>query len=321
MWQYRKNRPEYKYVRTLLNAIRMNALGKYLLSGKLQAVGIVSLLTILSLLLPPFSYIISGAPVGLLTFRRGPAYSAQILLGALLLISLFGYFTNLGAVLGAAFALGIWSPVWLTALILRISESQGMMLLVAAGIGVLIVMGSYLYTDELTLLWQSWIDAFLQQDFSATQSAQLQQLFDTSLPLLNGIIAAGMLISLVVTVLLARWWQSRLFNPGGFRAEFQQLLLPRWLTIVTFFCLFLSMLGGVYQWQVRNLLIVFIVVHMFQGIASVHRIVFTRKLSSNWIIAMYSFLMFLPQMALLMACIGMVDIWKRHRKTVPTDQV
>lgn len=299
----------------------MNALGKYLLRGNVQAVGVLSLLTVLSLFAPPFSYILSGAPVGLLTLRKGPAYSMQILLGALLLISLFGYFTSLGAGLGAAFAFGIWSPVWLATLVLRISESQGVMLLVVAGIGVVIVLGTYLFTDEITVLWQSWINAFLQQDFTADQTAQLQQLFETSLPMLNGIIAAGILISLVITVLLARWWQSRLFNPGGFREEFQQLLIPRWLTVITLFCLVLSMLDWDYQWQFRNLLVVFIVVHMFQGIASVHRIVFMRKLSSNWIIAMYCFLMFLPQMALLMACIGMVDIWKRHRKSVPTDQV
>jgi hypothetical protein len=300
----------------------MNALGKYLLSGKMQAVGTVSLMTLLSLLLPPFSYIISGATVSLLTLRKGPLHGIQVVFGALLVVSLFGYFTNLGAALGVAFALGIWSPVWLVSLVLRIAESQGVMLLVVAGTGIVTVLGTYLFNEELTVLWQSWLDRFMQQDFSASESAQLQQVFDASLPLLNGIIAAGMVLSLAITVILARWWQSRLFNPGGFRAEFQQLLLPRWLTLVTFFCMVFSVMNtGDYQWQVRNILIVLIVTHIVQGIASVHRIVFSRKFSSNWIFAMYGFLVFLPQMALFIACIGMVDVWVRHRKSVPTDQV
>jgi hypothetical protein len=300
----------------------MNTPGKFLLSGKMQAIGLISLLTLLSMLLPPFSYIIGGAPVGLLTLRKGPVYSLQAVFGALLLTSLFGYITNLGAALGAAFALGIWMPVWLVSLLLRISESQGFMLVIVAGVGVVLVLGSYLFTDELSLLWQSWLDRFMQQDIPAADAARLQQLFDASLPLLNGIIAAGFVISLAITVILARWWQSRLFNPGGFRTEFQELLLPRWLTLATFVCLIFSVMDlGLYQWPIRNVLIVLIVSHVLQGIASVHRVIFTRKLSSNWLIAMYGFLVFLPQMGVFVACIGMVDVWVRHRKSVPTDQI
>jgi hypothetical protein len=299
----------------------MNFLGKYLLSGRLQAIGVISLMTVLSLLLPPFSYIISGAPVSLLALRKGSVISAQVLFGALLLTSLFGHFTNAGAALGAAYAAGVWFPVWLVSIILRLTESQTMLLLGVAAIGVLMVIGSFVYNAELTLLWQSWRDQFLEQGFSASDSAQIGQMFDTTLPLLNGILAAGLVLSLACTVLVARWWQSRMFNPGGFRSEFQQLSLPRWLTLVTFGFLVLSLLDtGGFQWQIRSVLIVLIVIQIFQGIASVHRIVERRGLSLSWLIAMYAFLLVLPQMALFLACIGMVDGWNRHRKSPPADQ-
>lgn len=300
----------------------MNALGKYLLGGRLQAVGIVSFLTVISLLVPPFSYIISGAPVSLLTLRKGPGYSVQIMLGALVLVTLFGQFSGFGVTLGPAVALGIWTPVWACSLLLRVTESQGMLLLAVAGTGAALVLGSYLYDGQLALLWQSWRDRFLEQGFSPTETVQLQQVFDAALPLLNGIIAAGMAISLVITVLLARWWQSRLFNPGGFREEFQRLLLPLWLTVFTLVLVGLSVIDtGDYQGQIRNLMIVLVVVHVFQGIASAHRTVSVRNLSPNWLIAMYVFLLILPQMTLFVACIGMVDVWSRHRKTVPDDGV
>jgi hypothetical protein len=58
---------------------------------------------------------------------------------------------------------------------------------------------------------------------------------------------------------------------------------------------------------------------VIQGIASVHRIVFIRALSKNWLILMYSFLMFLPQMALFLVCIGMVDALNRGKKSMPGD--
>jgi Predicted membrane protein (DUF2232) len=299
----------------------MNFLGKYLLSGRLQAVGVISLMTVLSLLLPPFSYIISGAPVSLLALRKGSVFSVQVLFGSLLVTSLFGHFTSAGTALGAAYAVGVWFPVWLVSIILRLTESQTMLLLGVAAIGVLMVIGSFVYNAELTLLWQTWRDQFLQQGFSESESVQIGQMFDTTLPLLNGIMAAGLVLSLACTVLLARWWQSRMFNPGGFRTEFQQLLLPRWLSLVSFGFLALSLVDtGDYQWQIRSLLIVLIVIQIIQGIASVHRIIERRGMSSNWLIAMYAFMLVLPQMALFLACIGMVDGWNRQRKSPPADQ-
>ena len=45
----------------------------------------------------------------------------------------------------------------------------------------------------------------------------------------NGVVAALLVINLIATVILARWWQSMLYNPGGFGVEFQALQLPRWL--------------------------------------------------------------------------------------------
>lgn len=296
----------------------MKSLGNYILAGRLQAAAIISLMAVLSLLLPPFSYLISGAPLSLVTLRKGPHNGMQVLVLVLLLTSIFGYFTNIGPLLGPAFALGIWLPVWLCSVILRITESQGMTLLAVAGVGIALVMSTSLFNDELVAWWQNWVDVFLAQNFTASEATQMQELFDITLPLLGGIIAAGIMISLVMTVLLARWWQSHLFNPGGFRDEFHRLLLPGWMTLLTFICLLVSLLDdSSLILLVRNVLVVLVVVHMFQGIASAHRVVYNRKLSRAWLAAMYAFLVFLPQMALFVACIGMADAWRRNRKSLP----
>jgi hypothetical protein len=299
----------------------MKALLTYLLAGKLQAAGVISVLTVLSLLLPPFSYIISGTPVSLITLRKGPYYAIQVMAVALALTSLFGYFTALGVVLGAAYALGIWSPLWVCSTVLRWTESQGQTTLAAAITGILVVLGLQVFSGELTDWWQAWFDEVLQQGFPAAQTVQLREMFDATLPLISGIIASGLIISLMAALLLARWCQSHLFNPGGFRQEFHQLLLPRWLTVLTLICLVGGLVDvGFDQWLVRNLLLVLIVTHMFQGIASIHRVVFKRRLSRGWLVAMYGFLLFLPQTVLFLACIGMADIWIRHGKSAPVDK-
>ena len=295
----------------------MKALGNYILAGKYKATGIISLLSILSLLFPPFSYILSGVPLGLITLRKGAQYAINILFVAFLLTSIFGYFSRMGIGLGAAFTTIVWLPVWMCSMILRITESQGLSVLGAGGVGILFVLVLLLFTDEITILWESWVNKLIEQNFSGSELTRMQELMDQVLPVIPGIIATGVVISIITTLILARCWQSAIFNPGGFRQEFHRLLLPRWLIFITFFCLIISYveLGDLSE-LMRNFLRVLIVLHVVQGISSVHRIVFNRKFSRNWLVLMYSFLLFFPQ---ILACIGIADVLKRSKKSISTD--
>jgi uncharacterized protein YybS (DUF2232 family) len=49
--------------------------------------------------------------------------------------------------------------------------------------------------------------------------------------------------------------------------------------------------------------------YLFQGLASVHRIVNAKKLPQIWLIVMYLLLVFMPQAILIVACLGLVDSW------------
>ncbi|MEZ5581549.1 MAG: hypothetical protein R3F37_01040 [Candidatus Competibacteraceae bacterium] len=53
----------------------------------------------------------------------------------------------------------------------------------------------------------------------------LQQLLDYLAPMVVGLIFANGLASLLCGLLLGRWWQALLFNPGGFSREFHELRL------------------------------------------------------------------------------------------------
>ena len=296
----------------------MKALGKYLLSGKFKSMAMISLLTILSLLFPPLSFILSGTPLGLVTLRKGAVYGLHVLLGTFLLTAIFGYFSKMGFGLGVAFVSSVWLPVWATSMMLRVTESQALSILSAGGIGILFIFLLTFFNEELSVWWKSWVDVILENNFAGAERIQMQEVLDAILPLLSGIVAAGVVISLITTLLLARSWQSALFNPGGFRDEFQRLLLPRSLTFITFIFVIVSFINlGELTWLARNVLVVLLVLHVFQGIASVHRVVFKRSLSRNWLIVMYCFLMFIPQMAIFLACIGMADILNRGKKTTP----
>jgi hypothetical protein len=298
----------------------MKALGNYILSGRFKSVAMISLLTILSLLFPPLSYIISGAPFGLVTLRKGGVEGLYLLLGLFLITSIFGNFSRIGFGLGATFAGSVWLPVWASSMVLRMTESQGLTVLAAGGIGILFILVLAFFNEELTEWWQNWSDTIIENYFTGDEGMQMREILEGVFPLLSGIVSAGIVISLITTVLLARAWQSAMFNPGGFRAEFHRLLLPRWMIFVTLLCLILSMAGMEdISWLARNILAVLVVLFVFQGIAGVHRIVHARRMSKNWLIVMYCFLLFIPQMAIFLACIGIVDVLNRGKKTMPND--
>jgi len=298
----------------------MKLLGQYLLAEKYKSVAMLSLITVMSLLIPPLTYIISAIPFSLIALRKGGKYSLEVMVFTLLVISLFGYFSRIGLGLGATLTTSIWLPVWLSSMVLRITESQALSVLVAGGIGVLFILVLSPFNRELSEWWQSSINAFLEKSLSATELSQMQAVLDSILPLISGIMAAGDVISLITSVLLARAWQSALFNPGGFWQEFFSLYLPRWVTYLTLFIMVISFAGieGV-SWLAQNILTVLIVMHVVQGIVTVHRTIQNRKLSRSWLIVMYSFLIFMPQMALFIAFLGIVDILKNSNKTPPAD--
>lgn len=294
----------------------MRALGNYIVRGRLQAVAIISLTAVLSLLMPPLAYLLSGVPVGLVTLRRGPAIGMQVIIGALLFTSMLVSLVNIQFAIAPAFALGIWAPIWLCSLVLRITESQGLLVLATGFLGIALVILMHVLLDDVSGWWQASMDAWLANNLPPESVAQYKELFESVMPLMNAMMASGLIVSIVTTVLLARCWQSALFNPGGFRLEFYKLRLPRALTLVAFICIFLTVIDtGLSPWLFRDLLIILVFMYLFQGLAAVHRTVFLRKLSTAWLFGMYSLLLLMPQMALFLACIGMADSWLGGEKS------
>ena len=291
-----------------------------MLGSRLQAIGTISLLAMVSLLLPPLAYIMSGVPTSLITLRKGPAYGLQVIIGAILVTSFLAYFANLGIATGLSFGLGVWSPVWLCSIVMRVTESQSITVLVAGSLGVVFVSIMRFFVVDITVKWQMLLDEWFDNSFTTDGADQVRAIFDAALPLMNAIMASALVVSIIITVLLSRWWQSILFNPGGFRIEFYRLRLPRLLTILVFICLIVSKvdLEGI-KWFGSDVLIICIFLFLFQGISSVHRIVFARKMSRGWLVAMYCFLVIIPQMVLFLSCLGMADSWIGGNKTQSGD--
>ncbi|MEE9552263.1 MAG: DUF2232 domain-containing protein [Gammaproteobacteria bacterium] len=286
----------------------MRALGNFIFQGRLQAIGVTSFLTIISLLLPPLSYLLSGVPVSLVTLRRGPVYGMQVIIGSLLVMMLFALLANINPQIATAFAIGVWAPVWLCANVLRSTASHGALMLAAGALGAVYILVTHLLLGDVSGWWQNWIDTLVTQSLTVDQAEHYREAITAAAPFLNAMMAAGLVISMVLTALIARWWQSMLYHPGGFRKEFYALQLPRGLLLVVLLGIGLVFMGEAKPGSiVLDMMILLVFIYLFQGVASIHRFIAARGLPAIWLLMIYTLLFILPQMILFVACLGIVD--------------
>ena len=286
----------------------MQALGNYIMRGRLQAVSVITLLALFSIVLSPFAYLLSGVPVGMITLRRGGMIGMQIIVGCLLTMTLFVLLAQVSPRICLAFAVVIWLPVWLCAIALRFSSSQGLMVLVAGVIGAGFIVIMYMIMDDTAGWWQQWVNVWIDSTLPADLGFQYRQILEPVMPMMNAMIAAGLVVNLVLTMLIARWWQAGMFNPGGFGEEFRALRLPGKLLVFVALGLLLMFSGvePVYSLS-RDFLVIAVFLYLFHGIALVHRLVHRGKLAGAWLYGMYVLLIFVPQCVLFLACIGIAD--------------
>lgn len=120
----------------------------------------------------------------------------------------------------------------LFAYVLRQSVRIELMMQSAAlfGLGVYFLL-PMLMPDMLTHITQALQE--LVQQALAEQPQIMAELQPYLGSLIQGTIAAIYLLVTILCLLLGRYWQSKLYNPGGFGAEFQQLRLPKGYSLVT----------------------------------------------------------------------------------------
>ena len=292
----------------------MHALGSYMLLGHLQAVTVISLFTVIAMLLPPLSYLLSGVPAGLIVLRKGPAYGMQVLIVCLLVVVFFVVLAGVNPQVALAFALGIWVPVYICCSVLRITQSQGWLVLLVGGIAAAYVLVMHWLIDDVPAWWLQWMGTWINHAFPDGGGEQYQKVLAQAAPAVNAMMASGMTIILIITTFLSRWWQSMLFKPGGFRKEFYALRLPNVVLFLTLIGIGLLVADGGQQGSVgMDVLVVVIVLYLFQGLASVHKTVAAKNMPRGWLVMMYVLLLFVPQAVLLVACLGLVDSWMANR--------
>ncbi|MGH8575374.1 MAG: DUF2232 domain-containing protein [Gammaproteobacteria bacterium] len=289
----------------------MRSLAEFIMRGRWQAVGTVSALGMLGWLLPPVSYL-SGAAAGLCALRHGAREGFLVISYAAFgagLVTLVG----IGNVWPAMFlAVAWWLPIWLCAQVLRVGRSQGLALAAIGGLAVSAVVATRVLVDDVEGWWRGVLEHLASAAPGHEDMGPERAMLDALAMMMNGLVAGAFAMSVMIALLIARYWQGLLYNPGGFRAEFEGLRLPGALVpavvLTGIFAIVEALVFGQRHGLVTDLLVVAVAIYGFQGLAIAHHYVRNRKLANAWLGALYVAVLVVPQITLVaLAALGLLD--------------
>ncbi len=272
----------------------MRALAEFVMKGRAQAV----LVSALGAGSGYFAWV-SAAVIALVCLRRGAAEGVWLLgwslLPALALLMWRGNVEPMATLVAAAAA----------ALVLRNTVSWPLALLMATGGG--FVLAGLLATFGAQSLAVQQAQDMLQQLYAGLQQAggpEPPVLGATHVAALFGLANA---LTVALCLILARWWQALLYNPGGFRDEFHRLRLPAWMTTLLIGAGVLLAVAGP-DWRLWSLMVSLPL--LVAGFALLHGLVAARGLGTVWLVACYLLLLVAGWRALmLLLLLAVVDSW------------
>ena len=305
----------------------MKALAAYIVSGRWQAALIATTCGVMSFLLPWLGGLLNylaAAVVVLVTLHVGMLPGLQVLLIATTVTVLFYQLVGVQALVGLVMVLLLWLPCWMSAAVLLQTRNLGHALRAATLFGVcLLLMVFLVYGDPA--LW--WLEK-LQEVESTLEEAGVAlpaTLTDPELQqevaaLLTGMVVASLVIGVTSSLLMARWWQSILVHPGGFREEFYGLRLGYPAGLVTLAVMVVARLTqGILSDFSAQLAMILLVPYLLVGLAIIHSLLKQYSRGTGWLVAVYLLLAVFPQATLLLAAGGLMDTWIDFRRRLRRD--
>lgn len=272
----------------------MKALAEFILRGRVQA--------LLVALVGSFFPLVSSATVALVTLCKGSK---------------------------EGFLLFLWASLPLIVLQQVGDENMLLTAVSVASLGIMVVAASL---HSLYALWQwtliaivvvaiicaATFDVLMSSDVTALiavaqemfQAVQAQQT-DTTLasvitePLLLGLVAMILAVGCVMSLLIARWWQSAVYNPGGFQKEFHGFTINAKVAIVLLAVFLIGrLLPEGYQLWADLAALPFLIA----GIAMFHSTIKLYGLGSQWVAFLYVGLIFMGKpVTLALVGFGLTD--------------
>ncbi|MCC5811841.1 MAG: hypothetical protein JJU06_15835 [Ectothiorhodospiraceae bacterium] len=278
----------------------MKGIAQFVMQYRLSAILLIGVTGLL-----PILVWFGNAILSLVTLRRGPAEGALILGAAALVYGLAELVMGRQMVAAVGLLLLVWLPMYGVALLLRVTISLSLALLGATAFAALMLLFWHLMVPDAHAFWQGFL-APLLEDMSQQQR---EETLDFVVNNLMAYVALGLWANLVMGLLLGRYWQALLFNPGGFRQEFHALRFDRRLAVVSMVMLLAASVVG--QGAVFQFGVILSTPFVLQGVAMVHGLATARNWSRLWLVLLY---VSMPFIYVPVALIGILDSFMDFRQ-------
>jgi len=287
----------------------MRAIAKFAMRSQAAASINAAAYAVFALFFAPFM-VISGAIIGLTTLRFGVTRALRVLVSAMVVAGVAYYLVlqQPGAVLLLCVT---WIPLLMVGQALKTTGDQGLAITVCAAFAAIYTVSVRLAVPDVTAHWLARLEALGE---AVTNQGGTFFAVD-ELAVVAGVMHEATIVVACLywttAILLARWWQSELYNPGGFGDEFRQLVIPRMVSpiaaVVAVFALTQVSSGGVHGLP-SDLLVVLVVLFAFQGLALLHHRVHKLGLAKGWLVGFYVLLILAPhRVGLILAFMGIAD--------------
>lgn len=281
----------------------MNGILRWIMQRQHRQVTLVAGLSLL-----PFLGVLSSGLLALVVLQRGVK---QSLITAALAMALL---------VGVALASGgdpvpmlevtsvMWGPVLLLAGLLQMYRSLNLVFQVAAILGVVgVSLVLVVMPDPVSVLGE--VMGPVKEQFSVAGQELSEESWNSIFRVMPGVMTGLVTLVCLAGLFVGRVWQDGLEELAGrFGAEFRQLRLGMVLTAVSTLAIVIALLvGGLW---IENVMWVFVVLLMLQGLSLAHFLVSEGGWPMALLIVVYGLLVLLLQLALpLLAMLGYLDNW------------
>ncbi len=270
----------------------MKALAEFILRGRVQALIIA--------LVGSFFPLISSATVGLVALCKGSKEGFLLFLWASLPLVVMQQVGSENMLLTAVSVASLGIMV-IAAFLHSVYASWQWTLIATVVVAIMCaaLFGFLMAADVTELLITA------QQMLEAMQSGNAPDASAFSEPLVLGLVAVILAVGCVLSLLLARWWQSGVYNPGGFQKEFHGFTISSEVAVIL---LALFLIGRLipegYQLWADLVLLPF----LLAGIAMIHSTIKLYGLGGQWVAFLYVGLIFMGKpVTLVLIGLGLAD--------------
>ena len=284
------------------------------MAGRIQAAIFVVISTTVSLLIPPL-IVFSNAAIALITLRKGWQQGVIYTILATATLVILSVALKQQASSGIIAGLANWLPIVLIASALAMTKSWNKTFQLTLLVGVAGVLLFHLMYQDAEGYWKPILEQMkplLQQSYQL-ENGKIDEIINEASSWMTGTFASALAVIAIISLIIARNWQARLYNPGGFGEEFRQIVIGKQFAIALLTGIAIA---AITQNQiVMELVMVGVSVFMFQGLSLAHALVKQREMNAGWLVGLY-ILMFimLIQMIVLLAAFAIIDSFVDFRK-------